>query len=57
MVTINVPNNKLNPKFRLGFFISAAIKVTLFQASLLKILPTIAAAIAPANALPPIPIH
>ena len=37
--------------FLFGFFISPAIKVTLFQASLLKILPTIALAIAP-NAAP-----
>ena len=37
---------------RLGFLISPAIKVTLFQASLLKIDPTILAAIAPKIATP-----
>src|SRR5437763_15375463 len=44
MVTINVPRNKLSPIFLFGFFISPAIKVTLFHASLLKIDPTIAMA-------------
>ena len=43
--------NKLNPIF-FGFFISMAIKVTLFHASLLKIEPTIEAAIAPSTATP-----
>src|SRR6059058_5435233 len=52
MVTINVPRNKLNPMFLFGFFISPAIKVTLFHASLLKIDPTIALAIAPIIAIP-----
>ena len=57
MVTINVPRNKLNPIFFFGFFISPAINVTLFQASLLKIDPTIDAAMAPNNAAPPIPVQ
>ena len=52
-VTIEVPKNKLNPILRCGFFISPAIKVTLFQESLLKIDPTIAAAINPIKAVPP----
>ncbi len=51
IVTINVPRNKLRPMLRCGFFISPAIKVTLFHASLLKIDPTIAAAIAPTAAI------
>src|SRR6059058_5495442 len=42
-----VPKNKLNATSLFGFFISPAINVTLFQESLLKIEPTIDAAIAP----------
>src|SRR5690349_10600148 len=52
MVTINVPRKRLSPIFLLGFFISPAINVTLFHASLLKIEPTIAAAIPPNKAVP-----
>ena len=52
MVTINVPKKRLRPIFRWGFLISPAIKVTLFQESLLKIEPTIEAAIAPINTPP-----
>ena len=51
-VTIKVPKKRLNPIFRFGFFISPAIKVTLFHASLLKIEPTIEAAMAPKIATP-----
>src|SRR4029078_11821428 len=51
IVTINVPRNKLNPIFFLGFFISPAMKVTLFHASLLKIEPTMDAAMAPSAAI------
>src|SRR5690348_7098341 len=47
IVTIIVPKNKLSATSRFGFFISPAIKVTLFQESLLKIDPTMEAAIAP----------
>ncbi|MNE31990.1 hypothetical protein D3C80_1255830 [compost metagenome] len=54
MVTISVPRKRLSPIFRFGFFISPAIKVTLFQASLLKTEPTIAAAIPPSKAVPAI---
>src|SRR5688572_21931223 len=57
MVTINVPRNKLNPIFRCGFLTSPAIKVTLFHASELKILPTIADAIAPKAATPIKGVH
>ena len=49
---MSVPKNKLRPILRLGFFISPAINVTLFHASLLKIEPTIEAAIAPNIASP-----
>jgi hypothetical protein len=42
-----VPKNKLRPIFLFGLRISPAMKVTLFHASLLKIEPTMAAAIAP----------
>ena len=49
---MEVPKNKLRPILRCGFFISPAIKVTLFQASLLKIEPTIEEAIAPTAAAP-----
>ena len=52
IVTISVPKKRLSPIFFLGFFISPAIKVTLFQASLEKIEPTMAAAIAPSTATP-----
>jgi rfaE bifunctional protein kinase chain/domain len=52
MVTISVPKKRLNPIFLLGFFISPAIKVTLFQESLLKIEPDMAEAIAPIKAMP-----
>src|SRR5689334_13381346 len=52
IVTISVPKKRLRPILRLGFFISPAIKVTLFQASLLKIDPTIATATAPASTSP-----
>ena len=51
-VTILVPKNKLSPILRCGFLISPAMKVTLFQESLLKIEPTIAAAISPIKAVP-----
>src|SRR4051812_37362099 len=54
MVTISVPMNKLRPILRFGFFISPAIKVTLFHASLLKTDPTMAAAMPPINAAPAI---
>ena len=54
---MRVPKNKARPIFRLGFFTSPAIKVTLFQASLLKIEPTIAAAIAPIIAVPAISVQ
>ncbi len=37
----------------LGFFISPAIKVTLFQLSLLNMEPDMAEAMAPINAIPP----
>jgi hypothetical protein len=57
MVTIKVPRNKLSPIFLFGFFISPAMNVTLFHASLLKIEPTIAAAIPLSNILPLIGIQ
>src|SRR5687768_1844950 len=50
-VTIEVPKNRLRPILRLGFLISPAINVTLFQESLLNIEPTIAAATAPKAAI------
>src|SRR4051812_28899583 len=52
MVTISVPRKRLSPIFRRGFLTSPAMKVILFQASLLKIEPTIAAAIPPTTAAP-----
>src|ERR1017187_9512006 len=54
MVTIRVPRKRERPIFFCGFFISPAMKVTLFHASLLKTDPTIAAAIPPNSAAPPI---
>jgi hypothetical protein len=42
--TLPVPINNDKGKFRLGFSISPAVKVMLFQASALKIEPTNAAA-------------
>ena len=45
---------RLRPIFRFGFLISPAIKGDIVQASLLKIEPTIDAAIAPINTVPPI---
>src|SRR5678816_3365241 len=51
MVTIKVPKKRLKPIFRFGFFISPAINVTLFHASLLKIDPTMEAATAPSMAI------
>src|SRR5450432_3186336 len=54
IVTIRVPRKRDSPIFFCGFFISPAIKVTLFQASLLNTDPTIAAAIPPNKAAPPI---
>src|SRR4051794_10401941 len=51
---MNVPRKSDKPIFFCGFFISPAINVTLFQASLLKTDPTIAAAIPPNKAAPPI---
>ena len=47
-----MPKKRLNPILRFGFLISPAINVTLFQASLLKIEPTMEAAIAPNMATP-----
>ena len=52
---MSVPRNKLKPIFLFGFLTSPAINVTLFQASLLKIEPTIAAEMAPKIALPATP--
>ncbi|MNR29913.1 hypothetical protein D3C85_1473310 [compost metagenome] len=46
-VTMIVPRARLSPTFRFGFLISPATKVTLCKESLLKIEPTIAAAMAP----------
>src|SRR5436853_7943780 len=47
MVKISLPKNRLKQMLRCGFFISPAMNVTLFQASLLKMEPTIETAIAP----------
>src|SRR5690606_12805165 len=52
MVTINTPRKRLNPTFRFGFFISPAMKVTLFQASLEKMEPTMAETIPAKMAAP-----
>src|ERR1017187_8141065 len=54
MVTIRVPRKRERPIFFCGFFISPAMKVTLFHASLLKTDPTIAAAMPPNKAAPAI---
>ena len=51
---MSVPKKRLKPILRFGFLISPAINVTLFQASLLKIEPTIEAAMAPKIATPKI---
>src|SRR3954464_6783188 len=52
VVTMSVPKKRLNPTLRFGFFTSPAIKVILYQESLVKIAPTIAAAMAPNTAKP-----
>ena len=52
MVTIEVPINKLKGIFFLGFLISPAINVTLFQASLEKMEPIIAVPKASISAIP-----
>src|SRR5690606_2413239 len=52
MVTIKTPKKRLNPTFRFGFFISPAMKVTLFQASLEKMEPTMAETIPAKMAAP-----
>ncbi len=50
-----MPIKRLSPMFLFGFFTSPAMNVILFHASLLKIEPTIEAAIAPSIALPATP--
>src|SRR5688572_14500234 len=51
-VTISVPRNRLKPIFFCGLRTSPAMNVTLFQASLLNIDPTIEAAMAPMSTVP-----